>query len=371
NPVSARVMKLTIMQTWRMRCSRVKRTNWRSAASTLGIGTLLLHGAGAFLGGGLFKLCGGILLGDAQLPPHLESSGQPEQRVNATDHECPQEQTGHAPEGVEHERIFLGVVVRGVGQITGEAPGRARMALLAGSCHVRAAKVGAWIRDPKHVVSAVAVIALGRFCVAKPRDLAVIGFKIGCGNPLVAASACTHHVQPETVLIGAVDGMRGVTIVANRKRPAVSAYSLGVDAVLKLLLDAVVTLATGVRHVVCVDTRRRIASGKDLVSGVTTGASRRHGQSVLQQGSVNALGVVGDDFVLRSGVAHGSLLALAVTAGAKPGNIDRKGRGLWVPFTQDSMRAMAFLAGRGIRVILGRKLAVDAGRVQLADFIMA
>src|ERR1019366_1740661 len=143
------------------------------------------------------------------------------------------------------------------------------------------------------------------------------------------------------------------------------------DAVLELLLNAVVAPAARVRHVVGVDARRRVAPGKDLVSGVATGAGRRHGQAVLQQGSVNALRVVADDFVLHSGVAHGSLLALAVTPRAKQGNIHRKSHRLRVLFAKDSMRAMAFLAGRGVRIILGIQLAMNAGSVLLANFIVA
>src|SRR5208282_5480586 len=103
-------MKLTIMQMCRMRCSRLKRTNWRSGTSPLGIGTLL----GAFLGGRRIRRCGAFRFRGAQLLAHLESSGQPEQGMSATDHECHQEQRGHAPEGVKQERVLPRVVVGGV-----------------------------------------------------------------------------------------------------------------------------------------------------------------------------------------------------------------------------------------------------------------
>src|SRR5208282_974455 len=139
----------------------------------------------------------------------------------------------------------------------------------------------AWISDRKNIVRSMAVVALCRFRVPELRDLPVIGIKIGLGNLLVAASTCRHHGQPETVLIGTVDGMSGVAIVANRKRLAIPAHTLGMDAVLELLLDAVVAPAARVRHIVGVDTRRRISSGKDLVRGVATGAGRRHSQPIL------------------------------------------------------------------------------------------
>src|ERR1035441_6053136 len=67
NPVVARLRKLTIMQMWRVRCSRVKRTNWRSATLPLGVAVLLASGPsetsplgiglllGVFLGAGFAK----------------------------------------------------------------------------------------------------------------------------------------------------------------------------------------------------------------------------------------------------------------------------------------------------------------------------
>ena len=86
---------------------------------------------------------------------------------------------------------------------------------------------------------------------------------------------------------------------------------------------------------------------------------------------MNALGVVRDNLVLPARIAHGSLLAFAVAARAEPGDIGRKSRRLRILFAQHAMRAMAFLAGRGIRIILAGKLPVDAGYVELANFVVA
>ena len=86
---------------------------------------------------------------------------------------------------------------------------------------------------------------------------------------------------------------------------------------------------------------------------------------------MNALRVVGDDFVLGPGVAHGSPLTLAVTARAKRGNVGGEGRRLRVLFAKDGMGAMAFLADRGIRIVLGNLLSVDADSVLLANLIVA
>src|ERR1700687_55896 len=200
-------MKLTIMQMCRIRCSRLKRTNWCSGTSPLGIGALLARWS--------FRRCRKFRFRAAQLLPHLKSARQPEQRVSSTHHERHQKQRGHAPEGVEKERVLSRVVVRGVGQVSSEAPGRAGMALPAGGRYVCPAEVRAWIRHRQHVVRSMAVIALCRFRVSKLRALPVIGIKISLGNLLVTASASSHHVQPEAVLIRAMDGMSGVAIVAN------------------------------------------------------------------------------------------------------------------------------------------------------------
>src|ERR1017187_4021495 len=294
NPVVARLRKLTIMQMWRVRCSLVKRTNWRSATLPLGIAVLLASGPsetsplgiglllGVFLGAVFPKIRSGLLFLGAQLPAHLESSGEPEQGVHAANHEGHQEQSGHAPEGIEEERVLSRIVMGGVGQVSGKAAGCARMGFPAGGRDLSPAKGRARVRYRHHIMGSMAVIALGRFGVPELRDLPVIGFKIGLGNLLVAASACSHHVQPEAVLIGAVNGMSGMAIIAHWKWLAEAAHALGMDAVLELVLDAVVAPAARVRHVVGVDTRRRIGAGKDLMSGVATGAGRRHRQAVLQ-----------------------------------------------------------------------------------------
>src|SRR5260370_38832784 len=110
-------MKLTIMQMCRIRGSRMKRTNWRSGTSPLGIGALLARRSS--------RWCREFRFRGAQLLAHLESAGQPQQRVSATHRKRHQKQRGHAPEGVEQERVLSRIVVRGVRQVAGEAPGRA------------------------------------------------------------------------------------------------------------------------------------------------------------------------------------------------------------------------------------------------------
>src|SRR5208283_24106 len=142
--------------------------------------------------------------------------------------------------------------------------------------------VRAWIGYRKHVVSSMAVVALCRFRVPQSRNLPMIGIKISFGDLRVAASARVHDVQPEAGFIGAPNGVRGVAVAANRKFLGGSAYPLGMNAVLKLLFDAVMAPAACGRHICRIDARFRIRSGKDMVRGVTTRAGSRDSQSALQ-----------------------------------------------------------------------------------------
>jgi hypothetical protein len=85
---------------------------------------------------GLFRF---FRLGSSQFASHLESAGQPEQGMEAADGESAHKQSCHSPEGIKEKGILAGVVMRGVSQVSSEAPIGARMTLLAGGGHVGAA----------------------------------------------------------------------------------------------------------------------------------------------------------------------------------------------------------------------------------------
>src|SRR5712692_8441554 len=114
-------MKLIIMPACMMRCSRVKRTNWRCSDPLSAIGVLLcrrsLRRPWSFCG----RHCSLFLCGEPQLTEHLESARNPKQAVQAADDERAHEQGGHSPESVKEEGILPRVVVRGVRQVPGEA----------------------------------------------------------------------------------------------------------------------------------------------------------------------------------------------------------------------------------------------------------
>src|SRR5512138_3624301 len=133
------------------------------SASLLGIGVVLRRLARplVFLDRALL----GFLRRD-QLSAHLHRSRQPEQRVRAAYGERPHQQSGHAPEGPEEEWELLRIVMRGVRQISGEAPGSTLVTFLAGGHDVGARQVRARIADLLNVVGTVTVVALGSLGVA-------------------------------------------------------------------------------------------------------------------------------------------------------------------------------------------------------------
>src|SRR5512139_3332380 len=157
-PVRASEMKLTIMSACRPRLRRVNRWNCGAFALTLPSMPLVLLSFGR---SGVSRLgLEGALLGLlrlAQLAPHLQRARQPQERVRAADDERADEERGHAPERPEEPGVLLGVVVRGVAEVSGEAARRARVALLARLGDVLAREVRARVGDPLDVVRAVAV----------------------------------------------------------------------------------------------------------------------------------------------------------------------------------------------------------------------
>src|SRR5512146_1839392 len=109
--------------------------------------------------------------------------------MNSADHECSYQKGGHAPEGIEQEGVLLGIVVGRVREVPGEAARGSRVALAACGHHVSAAEMGARIGDLRDIVSAVAVVTLGRLGVPQPRNLAVVSIEICLRNFGVAAAA--------------------------------------------------------------------------------------------------------------------------------------------------------------------------------------
>ncbi len=156
----------------------------------------------------------------------------------------PTSSAGHAPERPEQPRVALGVVVRGVRQVAGESPVRARVALPAGRDDVAPAERARRDRSRREdVVRAVAVVALGRALGAQARDLAVERVEERLACCLVAAAALLHHARAEAGHVGARDLC--ATCGSPRRSAGAcrsSALPVAVDAGLERLLDPVVAL---------------------------------------------------------------------------------------------------------------------------------
>ena len=71
--------------------------------------------------------------------------------------------------------------------------------------------------DLQDVVRAVAVVALGGLRVAELRHLAVVRVEVGLGDLLVAAAALGHDRQLEALLVRPADRVRAVAVVARRE----------------------------------------------------------------------------------------------------------------------------------------------------------
>ncbi len=101
------------------------------------------------------------------VPAHLKRTRKPENGVNTSKHECPDQKPGHAPEGPEEQRVLLRVMMRGVREIPGEAACCPCMALLARCDNVFSAQMRAGIADRENVMRPVAIVTLGGLGVAK------------------------------------------------------------------------------------------------------------------------------------------------------------------------------------------------------------
>ena len=99
---------------------------------------------------------------------------------------------------------------------------------------------------------------------------------------------------------------------------------------------------------------------------------RRHRKAAFQQPfPMDTLRIVVNDLVFRPCVPHCGFLSLLVALAAQHRDVDRKDRGLRICSSFHFVRAVAFLAGWPIRIIIGDQSAVHAALVLLPHFGMA
>ena len=97
---------------------------------------------------------------------------------------------------------------------------------------------------------------------------------------------------------------------------------------LELFIDAVVATPTGADDVLLADRGFGVGVRQLLVGGVAVGARGGNGEPARKQPfAVNALGVVFDDLLLRTEIAHGGRRPLAVATRAQVRHIAAEGAG--------------------------------------------
>ena len=270
------------------------------------------------------------------------------------------------------------LLVQGIGvrQVLGEARRRLRMTLPAGVDDVGFRQVRGRVRRRQHVVMAVAVVTGGdrrrdvRF--AQRHRLAVVGFLV-MGEPVLmtTAAAFIAHQLLEVPALRRLDLVRRMAITANRPARIALGEQLAVDALLVNLLDADVAFAAGLGDVGVVDGRTAIDAALDVVDAVAIVAGGRDDQPHLQQRPpMNALGVLRRRFRVLHPVFTGQAgIAVALGAGLRQVQLEHRRRR--VLHRQDVVMPVAILAVRRRRSAHRPADAVDAGRVLLADLIVA
>ena len=192
------------------------------------------------------------------------------------------------------------------------------------------------------------------------------------GNLLVTPSAFGHDIELESFDISSADGVSRVTVVADGEFLVRLVDHRRMDALDELLLDPMMAPAACRGDILRIDTRRGVRDGKDIVGRVTIAARRCDGQSAFQQAfPVDAFRIVGYDLMLRSGVPDGGLLSFLVTFAAKDRDVDGEDGRLWISPTLHLVRAVTFLAGRRVRIIVGDQLTVHASLELLAHLRVA
>ena len=149
---------------------------------------------------------------------------------------------------------------------------RAGVALAAGLDDILTRKVGLRIPDRQHVMSAMAVITFGRRSIAQFRNLAMKSLKISLSDILMAPSALVDDVELETLLVGAGYSVGGMAVVADGEFFISLSFSGIVNALSKLLINAVMAFCAGLGDVMAIDAGGGIAAGEFMMGGMAVGA---------------------------------------------------------------------------------------------------
>ena len=93
----------------------------------------------------------------ALFKPFPERSWHPEECMDSKEGKCAEQQAGHAPECIKQIRIFIPVMMSGMGQIACEFPVGSRVAFLAGFYHVTPVQASFTVVCRENIMGSVTV----------------------------------------------------------------------------------------------------------------------------------------------------------------------------------------------------------------------
>ena len=151
--------------------------------------------------------------------------------------------------------------------------------------------------------------------------------EIGFRNFEVAFAALIENPLAETGNIDPVDGVRKMTIVAHRQLLIRLGYLGTMHAFPELLTDAEMAGRTSPGYIMFVDGGIRVVGRQFTVCGMTIQAGGCHHQTTLQEPlTVDAHGIIVDNFDMIAGLGNRSTAAFAMTLTTKIRYVARKDR---------------------------------------------
>ena len=175
--------------------------------------------------------------------PRSPETPQPRSRMQDCKRQYTHQENGHEPKRVEEKWILLGIMVRGMCEISGEFPMRTCVALSTGLHNIPPTETGVWVICRQNIMCAVAVIAFGSSLRAKATNLTMVRIEKRLSFIMVTAATLPHHCQPKSLYVGSSNGMGCVAILARWEFLLCLHVFRPVDAPLESLFDTMMAAA--------------------------------------------------------------------------------------------------------------------------------
>ena len=251
------------------------------------------------------------------------------------------EQRGHQPKRPKDQRIFVGISMRGVGEITGKLASRPGVAFAASINDIVPAQMRFRISHWCDVMRTMTVMAFGGPDKAEFGTFAMEGVEVCFSNCPMTFATDIQNLKLELRLVSSLYRMRGMTIKANRKLSSVVGSRI-VNAADEFLIDSLVALPTGNSNVSAVNSGRGIGRRQGSVGGMAAGAGCGYDEPAFQQAlAMDAFVIVNINVVLGALIDRRSLPGIRMARSAKPWHVNGKGYGVDVFLAQHCVCAMA------------------------------